>query len=200
MMSVSKVFLYLSPTICTRFGECEHRCLLGKINVTEIEEEGVSTYEERQLIFIAGDIYAGVKDSSFPMMLAVSFVASIRSRRTMIVDGVTSWFTSWYFIAMASIVIVVLIIVGVIFVKFYFERKVVTILLGSLTVTPFILNTTSKILDRATSDESPSGMYKLNPFDKKKTSKRMIMKESYYKLETPAEILLIPLNVLRNLN
>ncbi|UMM25003.1 hypothetical protein L5515_004985 [Caenorhabditis briggsae] len=130
MMSVSKVFLYLSPTICTRFGECEHRCLLGKINVTEIEEEGVSTYEERQLIFIAGDIYAGVKDSSFPMMLAVSFGANIRSRRTMIVDGVTSWFTSWYFIAMASIVIVVLIIVGVIFVKFYFERKVVTTLLA----------------------------------------------------------------------
>ncbi|KAF1762941.1 hypothetical protein GCK72_011206 [Caenorhabditis remanei] len=37
------------------------------------------TYEARQLIFTAGDIYAGVKDSSFPMMLAMSFGASIRS-------------------------------------------------------------------------------------------------------------------------
>ncbi|EFO92548.1 hypothetical protein CRE_14965 [Caenorhabditis remanei] len=37
------------------------------------------TYEARQLIFAAGDIYAGVKDLSFPMMLAMSFGASIRS-------------------------------------------------------------------------------------------------------------------------
>ncbi|CAO4370898.1 unnamed protein product [Caenorhabditis nigoni] len=136
-------------------------------NVTEIEEEGIPTYEARQLIFTAGDIYAGVKESSFPMMLAVSFGASIRSLQyqhqqetlkaligsngsrggnnsskavveyvfdgaTMIVDGVTSWFTSWYFIAMAvaSIIIVVLIVVGVIFVKFYFGKKAVTTLLG----------------------------------------------------------------------
>ncbi|EFP02035.1 hypothetical protein CRE_22866 [Caenorhabditis remanei] len=48
-------------------------------NVTKIEEGGMPTYEARQLIFTAGDIYAGVKDSSFPMMLAMSFGASIRS-------------------------------------------------------------------------------------------------------------------------
>ncbi|EGT35948.1 hypothetical protein CAEBREN_31071, partial [Caenorhabditis brenneri] len=48
-------------------------------NVTKIEERGTLEYEERQLIFKAGDIYAGVKGSSFPLMLAVSFGASIRS-------------------------------------------------------------------------------------------------------------------------
>ncbi|EFP06104.1 hypothetical protein CRE_05815 [Caenorhabditis remanei] len=48
-------------------------------NVTKIEEGSMPTYEARQLIFTAGDIYAGVKDSSFPMMLAMSFGASIRS-------------------------------------------------------------------------------------------------------------------------
>ncbi|PIC12244.1 hypothetical protein B9Z55_028584 [Caenorhabditis nigoni] len=126
-------------------------------NVTEIEEGGIPTHEARQLIFTAGDIYAGVKECSFPMMLAVSFGASaiqyhhqqetlkslvgsngarggnnsseavvkyVFDGATMIVDGVTIRFKSWYLIAMAaaSIVIVVLIIVGVIFVKFYFRK------------------------------------------------------------------------------
>ncbi|CAO4370896.1 unnamed protein product [Caenorhabditis nigoni] len=107
-------------------------------NVTEIEDEGISTYEERQLIFTAG-----VKESSFPTMLAVSFRANIRSLQyhnqqetleasvQMVLEEATTAVKRWYFIAMAaaSIVIVVLIIVGVIFVKFYFEKKAVTTLL-----------------------------------------------------------------------
>ncbi|EGT33479.1 hypothetical protein CAEBREN_32143, partial [Caenorhabditis brenneri] len=49
-------------------------------NVTKYEDEHkLPTYESHQLVFSAGDIYAGVKGSSFPLMLAVSFGASIRS-------------------------------------------------------------------------------------------------------------------------
>ncbi|ULT81558.1 hypothetical protein L3Y34_011496 [Caenorhabditis briggsae] len=66
----------------------------------------------------------------------------------------------------------------------------------SLKVTPFIRETRKlrpKVIDKARSDESQSGIHELYPLDKKKMFEKMVTEEKYCKLEVTAEILLIPL-------